>query len=231
MESLQETYTANTLTNLTPNGTCNSSNIAIRHEWGNLSIAQRLSYISALQCLKTRPSLTDRTYAPGVRSRYDDFQAAHIVNTQFIHFSGWFLPWHRQFVWLFENALRSECNYTGYQPYWDWSKYADVRFEGNPLFDGSMTSLGGNGRYVVHNGTTVIPVEAADLSSTLPAGTGGGCVYQGPLANWTRNLGLVDVLGGAAGMVNPLMSGFINGPGYNPRCTTRDFQRYVDTDG
>jgi tyrosinase len=27
-----------------------------------------------------------------------------------------FLPWHRYYIWHYENALRTECNYTGYQP-------------------------------------------------------------------------------------------------------------------
>jgi tyrosinase len=34
-----------------------------------------------------------------------------------VHFSGIFLAWHRNFVWLWEQALRNECNYAGYQPY------------------------------------------------------------------------------------------------------------------
>ncbi len=27
-----------------------------------------------------------------------------------------FLPWHRYYIWHYENALRTECGYTGYQP-------------------------------------------------------------------------------------------------------------------
>lgn len=32
-----------------------------------------------------------------------------------------FLPWHRYAIWTFETILRSEGNYTGTQPYWDWT--------------------------------------------------------------------------------------------------------------
>ena len=38
-----------------------------------------------------------------------------------IHFTGLFLPWHRAFVNDFERELRTECNYKGAQPYWDWT--------------------------------------------------------------------------------------------------------------
>jgi hypothetical protein len=27
-----------------------------------------------------------------------------------------FLPWHRYYLWHYENALRTECGYKGYQP-------------------------------------------------------------------------------------------------------------------
>ena len=39
-----------------------------------------------------------------------------------IHFTGFFLPWHRSFVHRFERALREECGFAGTQPYWDWTK-------------------------------------------------------------------------------------------------------------
>jgi hypothetical protein len=43
-----------------------------------------------------------------------------------IHNTGFFLPWHRQYVQTFEDKLKSECGYNGVQPYWDWT-------QGNPL--------------------------------------------------------------------------------------------------
>ena len=49
-------------------------------------------------------------------AQYDDFVATHQNQTPFIHFSGTFLGWHRYFVWHYEQALRNECDYKGYQP-------------------------------------------------------------------------------------------------------------------
>jgi hypothetical protein len=34
----------------------------------------------------------------------------------YIHGNGLFLTWHRYFVWAYEQALRDECGYEGYQP-------------------------------------------------------------------------------------------------------------------
>lgn len=44
-----------------------------------------------------------------------------------------------------EQTLRNECNYTGSIPYWDWTKTAEEGFANSEMFDGSATSLSGNG--------------------------------------------------------------------------------------
>ena len=133
----------------------------------------------------------DPAKAPGARSRYDDFEATHIINTKLIHGTGLFFAWHRWFVQLFETALREECGYSGYQPYWDWARWLDLPTESNPLFDGSATSLSGNGKYIPdRNGTLQpFPIPVTNPSAIYtPPGTGGGYIYQGPLVNWTLHL-------------------------------------------
>jgi tyrosinase len=87
------------------------------------------------------------------------------------------MHWHRYYIWAYETALRTECSYTGYQPYWDWSKYPDII--NSPIFNGDEWSMGGNGDPVVHNGMSFGP------GMTIPAGPGGGCVTTGPLAKYT----------------------------------------------
>jgi tyrosinase len=76
----------------------------------------------------TAPSKIPPGLAPGAKSRYDDFVATHINQTRTIHFCGSFFPWHRYYIWAFESALRQECGYTGYLPYWNWGKSAKVSF-------------------------------------------------------------------------------------------------------
>jgi tyrosinase len=63
-----------------------------------------------------KPSTLNQTLYPGAKSRYDDFVAVHINFTLTIHGTGNFLGWHRYFVYAYEQALRNECGYKGYQP-------------------------------------------------------------------------------------------------------------------
>ena len=42
------------------------------------------------------------------------------LNTQ-IHFTGQFFPWHRWFLYAFEDALKRRCGYDGVSPYWNWT--------------------------------------------------------------------------------------------------------------
>jgi tyrosinase len=95
--------------------------------------------------MQTKPSQLAPGFYPDAKNRWDDFTVAHLLNTPNIHWSGLLLPWHRHFTWILEKALREECGYGGYIPYWDYSKYLDQPFDENPLFDGSETSVGGNG--------------------------------------------------------------------------------------
>ena len=54
---------------------------------GSLTAEQRISYTNAVLCLQSRPAITPISAAPGVRSRFDDFAAAHINQTLIIHFT------------------------------------------------------------------------------------------------------------------------------------------------
>ncbi|KAF8519616.1 Di-copper centre-containing protein [Hysterangium stoloniferum] len=99
-------------------------------------------------------------------SLYDDFSYVHIGLNDHIHQTGktrilrgdghrilkvfetigFFFPWHRYLLWSFEETMRSQCNFTGVLPYWDWTK--DVyNFSNSSMFDSNpKTGLGGFGR-------------------------------------------------------------------------------------
>lgn len=85
------------------------------------------------------------------------------------------MTWHRYFTHAYETALRDECGYEGYQPFWNWFEYTDD-LRASTLFDGSETSLSGDGGYFEHNGS----LSGAN-NIYLPSGNGGGCVMSGPL--------------------------------------------------
>ncbi|GES61331.1 putative domain, di-copper centre [Aspergillus terreus] len=169
---------------LCPATRCDSPDI--RYEWGELSREDRLSYISAVQCMKDRPPELSVEEVPAVRSRYDDFTAVHINYTLQVHNSGTFLPWHRHFIWLWEKALREECGFTGTLPYWDWVMWPNLA--ASPLFDGTETSLSGDGEFNAAEQPAQLNPEPG-LTITVPRGAGGGCVRSGPFKDWVINMG------------------------------------------
>ncbi|KAK4247294.1 tyrosinase-like protein [Corynascus novoguineensis] len=201
---------------------CTVDKLIFRREYGSLSEDERLAYVNAVKCLQNKPPRTPATVAPGARSRFDDFVVTHIQQTLDIHYSGVFQAWHRWFVYQYEKALRDECGYTGYQPYWDWPKYARAP-QDSPLFNGDPYSLGGNGEYVPHDGPVIVPPEGIGGSNiSLPAGAGGGFVRTGPFADMTVNLGPVGGVEGTA-------PGPLGGLGYNPRGLKRDLGGAMNT--
>ncbi|KFY00717.1 hypothetical protein V490_01234 [Pseudogymnoascus sp. VKM F-3557] len=197
-----------------PAGNCTLENAVIRREWSAFSRQERLDYIDAVLCLQKKPPTTPTSIIPGVRSRYDDFVGTHINQTLFIHSTGNFLGWHRYYVWTYEQALRTECDYQGHQPYWNWGKYA-LDPVNSPLFDGSDESLSGDGSYFEH--TPVGVPGAPPPFDVIVPGNGGGCVTSGPFKDMVVALGpIAGTLDGVTANPTP------DGLSYNPRCLRRD---------
>ena len=80
-----------------------------------LDHADREAYIDAVKCLMKLPAKSG-SFAPGARSRYEDFVAIHINLTLVIHGTANFRTWHRYFTWTYEQALRNECGYKSWRP-------------------------------------------------------------------------------------------------------------------
>ncbi|KAH6683551.1 hypothetical protein F5X68DRAFT_223244 [Plectosphaerella plurivora] len=142
-------------------------------------------------------------------------QSVHVNLTNFIHGTGSFLTWHRYFFWSFERALQKECQYEGTVPYWNWFSHTDNLTQ-SPVFDGSDTSMGGDGAFYKHNGS------AAFFGTVpLPSGNGGGCIASGPFKDIQAAIGPIS-----AGMrgIEPPVSSFHD---YNPRCIRRDLNSNV----
>ncbi|EUC29314.1 hypothetical protein COCCADRAFT_40308 [Bipolaris zeicola 26-R-13] len=193
---------------------CSVFNAPVRRNWDHLSKKERREYISAVKCLQSLPSKSDPALVPGAKTRFDDFVGQHINQTRSIHGTGNFLTWHRYFTFAYEKTLRQECGYTGYQPYWNWFSYQDDVTK-SPVFDGSDTSLGGDGSFVAHNGSV-----AGGGTIFLPSGNGGGCIKSGPFQNVQINLGPVSpAMAGEPKVAQPL--------DFNPRCAKRDITSYA----
>ncbi|KAK4446285.1 hypothetical protein QBC34DRAFT_470052 [Podospora aff. communis PSN243] len=198
-----------------PQGNCTLENAIRRKEWGDLSKAERKAYTDAVLCLQSKPPLTAHQ-APGAKSRFDDYIVVHVQQTNRNHASTFFLPWHRYYIAHYEEALRTECGYKGYQPYWNWGRYAHDPAS-SPIFNGDEYSMSGNGAPVPHEGIHFY--NAPPPFNIIPPGSGGGCVTTGPFANMSVNLGpLAPSLTLPEIPRNPQADGF----GYNPRCLRRD---------
>ncbi|KAI1763483.1 Di-copper centre-containing protein [Hypoxylon sp. FL1150] len=218
----RDTYQKNIRASLGRQG-CTNKNIAARKSWDEIDDATRLDYIRAVHCLASKPPKTDKSLAPGIVNRLDDFTYIHINQTNIIHQSGYLLPWHRIFLWQIENALRDECGYEGRLPYWDVPRFSDDQTK-SKVFDGSMTSFGGDGAYVPHELEHIILPGLVIANFSLPRapGSGGGCVASGPFVNFTISLGPV-----AKPVIDPT-----DKYGYraNPRCLGRDFNAGASKD-
>ncbi|KAF2815951.1 Di-copper centre-containing protein, partial [Mytilinidion resinicola] len=168
-----------------------------------LSSSEKLSYIAAIKCLQTKPALTSRDFS-GVRSRYDDFLATHINNTDFIHFVMSNTPSPPQACALTKVYLSLLTQNTGIGVgsafIRHWTRDAtEASFAKAPVFDATY-GFGGNGPFIdSSNDPNVLHI---------PGKTGGGCVLDGPFVHWTVNMG----------------PGFSTA--YNPRCMTRDLSSY-----
>jgi tyrosinase len=160
-----------------------------------MSLHQRRNYIDAVLCLQRVKSISGIQYA---KNRFDDFQAVHFNQTDYIHFVGHFIVWHRYFLGLYEKTLREECGYKGGQPYWDYTLDAEpqnldsMSIYSTEIFD-PATGFGGNGNKVV---------PTPEQNPLNINGTGGGCVQDGPFV--PKNL-------------------MLNFPGPEPQCLRRDF--------
>ncbi|OGM46102.1 hypothetical protein ABOM_005685 [Aspergillus bombycis] len=195
---------------------CSPEKALVRKEWRELEYAERKDYIDAIWCLRDRPAILPNAEFPGVFDRWDDFVATHINYTNKIHFNGILLPWHRQFLFLWERTLREECGYKGSVPYWNWALDTENMFE-SPLFDDSETSLSGNGEYDPNE-----PIPCSPGKICLPRGTGGGCVQGGPFKDFVVHMG-------------PISPTFVQSYGpipdnaydYNPHCLTRSLSPTV----
>ncbi|KAM5368490.1 hypothetical protein ACJZ2D_009467 [Fusarium nematophilum] len=196
---------------------CTLENAGVRKNWEKLSGDERKEYIRAVKCLLSSPSKTDPALNTGARVRFDDFAVQHINQTMGVHVTGNFLTWHRQYIWSYEQALRNECGYSGYLPYWNWFSHQS-NLAKSPVFDGSATSMGSDGTFVRHNGS----IGSNGLH--IPSGLGGGCIATGPFANLSANLGPVEPQ--QDGLVGVSTDDMLR---YNPHCVKRDLSSWLAT--
>lgn len=134
-----------------------------RVEWRDYPPVDRQAFVDSIACLTQRPS-AGATYAPS-GSRYEDFVKTHQIFTPRVHGNGLFLPWHRYFLHVFEQALRTECGFNGTMPWWD-ETVENGRFAQSSIF-------------------------TPEYFGSLPGPTDGRgtCIVDGKFANMTCHIG------------------------------------------
>ncbi|KAH9819102.1 hypothetical protein DFH28DRAFT_1219089 [Melampsora americana] len=159
--SASSKQTSSSASGASSTGACSS--ITVRKEWRSMARADQKSYLSAVKCLLTKPS----TLQPNSKLRlYDDFESVHDRSRPNVHWVAQFLPWHRHFIHLYEQALQS-CGYNGGLPRWNWSLDA-ANMTASPVWSSDPeVGFGGNGM---------------DFSNDQD-GLGGGTVEDGAFAN------------------------------------------------
>ena len=151
----------------------------------------------------------------------DDFVYIHINQSNYVHRSGLFLPWHRQFTWGWEEALREHCSYQGSIPYWDWMPWAANQSE-SPVWSGGKDGFGTNGPYYPHGPVNVsLPDVPGPLYVYRDPGTGGGCVRDGAFSDFIANIGPSITVHAAD---DPF------GLAWNPHCLRHDFSQPESTE-
>ncbi|KAF8860543.1 hypothetical protein BDZ45DRAFT_800706 [Acephala macrosclerotiorum] len=63
--------------------TCTKANVAVRKEYGDLTIVERDDYVKSVKCLMNTTSKLDLKSYPRAKSRYDDFVVVHMNMTPY----------------------------------------------------------------------------------------------------------------------------------------------------
>ncbi|HEX5741848.1 MAG TPA: tyrosinase family protein [Pilimelia sp.] len=148
-----------------------------RKNVSSLTAAEKSAFVAAVKSLKAQTS--GRNYDSFVRTHMTYFST--VSNHRYAHQSPSFLPWHRQYLLDFENALKA-INPAVDLPYWDWT--VDRTTTGTPFTADFMGGNGQNGNGPVTTGPFAgstnwrINVSASTSTSlrramggTLPTGT------------------------------------------------------------
>lgn len=101
----------------------------------------------------------------GALNRWDEVHYGHIVQSNIVHDTGSFLPWHRLYMRAHELLLQTECGYEGAQPYWD--ELSDVT---------NLASVAN---------ASIFDVETGFGSGAVDTN---GCITTGPFVNLTLHL-------------------------------------------
>lgn len=125
-----------------------------RKPWSQLTSEEQSGYLNATLCLMSLPATLG--IDARAETRWDELQWTHILQTNWMHSNGHFLPWHRYYVTVHAHMLRDECGYAGSIPYWDEPEDATLAHLNESVMFQSH-AFGGDGELL--NGDTDVTDE------------------------------------------------------------------------
>jgi len=138
----------------------------IRKDYRDLTLEERALYHEAVNALKDS----------GI---YDNFVRvhAHPINKAVAHGTSMFLPWHREYLRIFEDTLRSlDSKYACLTiPYWDWAQDASI------CGDSGCERLDSRSRVLKDFGG---PGGSKKFGKGARQKSGTGCIVRGPYRGW-----------------------------------------------
>ncbi|KAI1192601.1 hypothetical protein F5X97DRAFT_74986 [Nemania serpens] len=142
-----------------------SSNPNVRFEWDDYSTSDRQALMSAFKCLMNKPPSGAFSVS---KSRWEDFARLHQMYTPNVHQNQKFLPWHRYFIWAFEQALRDECGFNRAFFWFDETKHAG-QFSASDVFSTQyLGSLGGSSHCVTDGAFAGLTVNIGPGTGNTP---------------------------------------------------------------
>jgi len=122
------------------NSLSSCSNPIVRREWRSLRDGEKRAYLASVDCLYHTPSVLWPN-----STIYEDLSWTHNFQSSLTHHTAVFLPWHRNFLQVYLNILRTHCGYRGDLVYWDWTLDFEMP-SASPIFDLQL-GFGGDGRF------------------------------------------------------------------------------------
>ncbi|KAG9101065.1 hypothetical protein FRC06_003408 [Ceratobasidium sp. 370] len=158
-----------------------------RKEWRSFSTAEKAAYIAAVKCLAKKPHTSTlkpqypRSNLPNMTtasSYYDDLVYVHMDQTDHIHYTGLFLPWHRWYVNEHVTQLKVQCGYQGVMPYWAFVDAAINGYVGDFIGFQNATEKAQAFHPNIHM------IMGGDMAGTCPTAAGSSCIGG---STWTAN--------------------------------------------
>jgi hypothetical protein len=155
----------------------NQAAVRVRQSVLNLTAIEMGQYVQAVKQLKSTdaPGGDPSIPAAAVTSKisvYDWYVQLHVQAMEHaVHSSPWFLPWHRQYILNFENALRLVGGYPASLglPYWDWAgDPPNAREKNSAVWAGIF--MGGDG--LLPSGSDHAGDVVADVNTASPFARG-----------------------------------------------------------